>query len=86
MVFSVDTLNGQYWPCKIQEACVIPQEMKDISSKFELYYQHRHTGRNLNWLMHLGSAKVKPLFITDKPYIFTMTSYQSAIVLLFNTH
>lgn len=84
--FTVETLTNGHWPDQQQEPCILPPEMKEITTKFETFYKQKHARRNLIWLMHHGSVDLKPLFSTDKPYTFSMSSYQSIIVLLFNSN
>jgi cullin 4 len=84
--FTVETLTNGHWPDQQQEACVLPPELKDITTKFETFYKQKHSRRNLIWLMHHGTVELKPVFSNDKNYIFSMTTYQSIICLLFNSN
>ncbi len=50
-----------------------------------MFYKNKHSGRHLNWLHGQCSALVNPNF-TEKPYGFTTTVYQAAVMMLFNEH
>uniref|UniRef100_H2YFG1 Cullin family profile domain-containing protein n=1 Tax=Ciona savignyi TaxID=51511 RepID=H2YFG1_CIOSA len=51
--------------------------------QFEEFYNKKFNGRNLSWLHHLSQADVRINF-TTKPYLVTMSTFQLAVVILFN--
>ncbi|KAK2561191.1 Cullin-2 [Acropora cervicornis] len=50
---------------------------------FEKFYNGRFNGRKLTWLQHLSTGEVKVNFL-KRPYIITVTTFQMAVMLLFN--
>lgn len=50
---------------------------------FEQFYNGRFNGRKLTWLQHLSTGEVKVSYL-KRPYFVTVTTYQMAVILLFN--
>lgn len=60
--------------------------MKDITSRFEQFYKHKHQNRNLTWLFQHGQVEIKPVFVTAKNYTLVANCYQAVILFLFNKY
>jgi cullin 2 len=50
---------------------------------FEAFYSNMFNGRKLTWLQHLSNGEIKLTYL-KKPFIITCTTYQMAVLLLFN--
>lgn len=80
-------LAENMWPFSYQEVGFqLPSELQASHSKLEGMYMSKHNGRVLKWLWPLCRGEVvanigKP---GRPPFVFTMTLFQTAIVLQFN--
>ena len=63
---------------------VIPEELTKIYSQFQTFYQKKHSGRKLNWLFNVSKADVKTNYL-KQTYTFQVSTYQMAVLLLFNS-
>lgn len=84
--FVAEVLTNGHWPEQGAAACTLPPEMKDITSKFEQFYKHKHQNRNLTWLFQHGQVEIKPVFVTARNYTLVVNCYQSVILFLFNRY
>ncbi|XP_072027035.1 cullin-2-like [Amphiura filiformis] len=83
--FSIYVLTTGSWPLG-QSALTpfaIPQELEKSVRMFEMFYSDKFPGRKLTWLHHLCTGELKMNYL-KKPYIVTVTTFQMAILLLFN--
>ncbi|CAB4040190.1 cullin-2-like isoform X1, partial [Paramuricea clavata] len=78
-------LQSGAWPLAqiAVSTLTIPQEFVDAITLFEEFYNKRFNGRKLSWLHHLSNGEVRLNFL-KKGYIVTASSYQMAVLLLFN--
>ncbi|XP_070565487.1 cullin-2-like [Ptychodera flava] len=82
---SIYVLQAGAWPLG-QSALTpfaIPQELEKSVREFELFYNNSFNGRKLTWLHHLCSGELKFSYL-KKPYIVTVTTFQMAVLLLYN--
>lgn len=63
-----------------------PDEIAQDCERFIRYYKNKHDGRKLTWLWQLCKGEVKTNYVRNArmPYIFQVSVYQMAILLLFN--
>ncbi|XP_078482261.1 LOW QUALITY PROTEIN: cullin-2 [Ciona intestinalis] len=81
---NVNVLQAGAWPLTANQVeFVLPESLHRCLKQFEEFYDHKFNGRNLSWLHHLSQAEVRINF-TSKPYLVSMSTYQLAIILLFN--
>ncbi|XP_077979355.1 cullin-2-like [Glandiceps talaboti] len=83
--FSIYVLQAGAWPLG-QTALTpfaIPQELEKSVREFELFYNTSFNGRKLTWLHHLCTGELKFSYL-KKPYIVTVTTFQMALLLLYN--
>ncbi|GIX95302.1 cullin-2 [Caerostris darwini] len=84
--FYISVLQAGAWP--LGQVAIspfaIPQELEKSVQKFESFYVSSFSGRKLTWLHHLCNAELKLCYL-KKSYIVTMSTYQMAILLLFET-
>lgn len=55
---SVQVLRNGCWPDQGSEPCQMPTELREASRTFELFYNNKHQGRNMNWLMNVGTVEI----------------------------
>merc|ERR1711881_785145 len=60
----------------------IPVELEKTVAMYESFYAKQFSGRKLTWLYHLSHGDIK-LGYLPKQYIITMTTFQMALLLLF---
>ena len=80
-------LGTGFWPLNPPTTgFVAPQEIVKTYSRFQQFYYEKYTGRKLTWLWQLckGEMKVNYIKNTKIPYTFQVSTFQMAILLLFN--
>ena len=80
-------LGSGFWPFQSPMTTFIPpQEIVKTYSRFQNFYFEKHTGRKLTWLWQLCKGEMKANYIKNAkiPYTFQVSTYQMAILLLFN--
>jgi len=81
---SVQVLTHGYWPVTSTTRCDLPE--KDLiksAEVFSKFYLGKHNGRKLTWQYNMGTADVVGNGYSQT-YTFTVSTYQMAILLLFN--
>jgi hypothetical protein len=81
---SVKVLRAGVWEYQQNDSLKLPDTMNRCCERFDNFFKAQHSGKNLKWIPSLGDCEVKSL-IYSKPYSFTVTTYQTAILMLFNT-
>lgn len=83
--FTLFVLQSGAWPLGQTSVSPlsIPQELVKSVQMFEQFYNGRFNGRKLTWLQHLSTGEVKVSYL-KRPYFITVTTYQMAVILLFN--
>lgn len=77
--------NG-IWPLQAPASDFsVPSELQGIHEQFKQFYGTQHSRRALTWLWHLSSNDVHTTYLPRK-HIFQTSTYQCAVLLLFNTH
>ena len=63
-----------------------PQEIVSTYTRFQSFYFDKHSGRKLTWLWQLSKGEIKVNYVknTKIPFTFLVSTYQMAILLLFN--
>jgi len=79
----VKVLRAGVWEYQQNDSLKLPDEMNRCCERFDGFFKAQHSGKNLKWIPSLGDCEVKSL-IYSKPYSFTLTTYQTAILMLFN--
>ena len=64
---------------------VIPTEIETTYSRFQKYYQTKHSGRKLTWLWNYSKNELRTNYLSRK-HILTTSSYQMAVLLQYNKH
>ena len=80
-------LGTGFWPLTPPNTNFIPpQEIVSTYQRFQGFYFDKHSGRKLTWLWQLCKGEVRANYIknTKIPYTFLVSTYQMAILLLFN--
>ncbi|KAL7062207.1 hypothetical protein AAHC03_01701 [Spirometra sp. Aus1] len=81
--FSIMVLSSNAWPFQAQTAFVIPPELAHCFEVFTNFYQKQHNGRKLSWCYHLSRGDVVTHY-TKSRYTFQVSTYQMAVLMLFN--
>ena len=84
--FHILVLQSGAWP--VSQASSIefnfPQELEKCVQNFEQYYNNKYNGRKLTWFHHLSKVEISVNYL-KKHYEITATTYQMAVLLMFNT-
>ena len=80
-------LGTGFWPLTPPTTEFIPpQEIVRTYTRFQTFYFDKHSGRKLTWLWNLCKGEIKANYIKNAkvPYTFQVSTFQMAILLLFN--
>lgn len=79
-------LGTGFWPLNAPTTTYIPpNEIVKTYKRFESFYCEKHSGRKLTWLWQLCKGEIKTNYLPVKtPYTFMVSTYQMAILMLFN--
>ncbi|TKX20433.1 cullin-like protein 4 [Elsinoe australis] len=81
-------LGTGFWPLQpSQTPFAPPQDIQRTYERFQNFYLTKHQGRKLTWLWHLCKGEVRANYVkmNKVPYTFQVSTYQMAILLLFNS-
>ncbi|WFD34059.1 ubiquitin ligase (cullin) of SCF [Malassezia cuniculi] len=79
-------LASGIWPLQAPQGDFsVPAELSGAYDRFRSFYNEQHSRRVLSWLWHLSSNELHTSYLSRR-YIFQTTTYQCAVLLLFNTH
>ena len=81
-------LGTGFWPLTPPNTRFTPpQEIRSTYEKFLKYYDSKHSNRKLSLLWNLCKGELKATYIknTKIPYTFQVSTYQIAILLMFNS-
>ncbi|KAJ2551349.1 ubiquitin ligase (cullin) of SCF [Coemansia sp. RSA 1933] len=89
--FEMKVLHTVSWPLTAPETQLqVPPQLGSVVDRYNEFYQRKHDTRKLNWLWQHSKADIKMFFPKAKGatakvgYQFQVTTYQLAILLLFN--
>ncbi len=80
-------LGTGFWPLNPPNTeFTPPAELVKAYERFQTYYNQKHSGRKLTWLWQLCKGEVKANYCknTKTPFTFQVSTYQMAVLLLFN--
>ncbi|KAF2837202.1 cullin protein [Patellaria atrata CBS 101060] len=80
-------LGTGFWPLNPSATSFLPpQQIVKTYERFQNFYGNKHQGRKLTWLWQLCKGEIRANYIKAGkiPYTFQVSSYQMAILLLFN--
>ncbi|PNT70498.1 hypothetical protein BRADI_2g12970v3 [Brachypodium distachyon] len=81
--FSVTVLTAGRWPTYKSSNINLPSEMIKCVEAFKNYYDSKEKCKKLSWLYSMGNCNIVAKFDT-KPIELIVTTYQAALLLLFN--
>ena len=84
---SYHVLGTGFWPLTAPNTNFIPPaDIVSTYTRFQNFYFDKHSGRKLTWLWQLCKGEIKANYIKNAkiPYTFQVSTYQMAILLLFN--
>lgn len=80
-------LGTGFWPLTPPTTTFVPPPtIVRTYERFQNFYTHKHGGRKLTWLWHLCKGEIRTNFAKANkiPYTLQVSTYQMAILLLFN--
>jgi len=80
-------LGTGFWPLQAPTTpFAAPPVIIKTYERFAAFYNNKHGGRKLTWLWHLCKGEIRANYIkmNKVPYTFQVSTYQMAILLLFN--
>ncbi|KAK5135672.1 hypothetical protein LTR08_004973 [Meristemomyces frigidus] len=80
-------LGTGFWPLTPPTTTFVPPPtIVKTYERFQNFYTHKHGGRKLTWLWHLCKGEIRTNFarMNRVPYTLQVSTYQMAILLLFN--
>ncbi|KAL9126232.1 MAG: hypothetical protein Q9217_004692 [Psora testacea] len=80
-------LGTGFWPLTAPNTNFIPPaDIVRTYERFQNFYFQKHNGRKLTWLWQLCKGEIKANYVKNAkiPYTFMVSTYQMAILLLFN--
>jgi cullin 1 len=81
--FYIMVLSSGSWPFQQCIAFTLPAELEKSYQRFTDFYSSQHNGRKLSWLWSLSKGEIVTYF-TKNRYTFQASTFQMAILLLFN--
>lgn len=84
---SYHILGTGFWPLTPPQTNFIPPpEIVTTYNNFQTFYFQKHSGRKLTWLWQLCKGEIRANYIrnTKVPFTFMVSTFQMAILLLFN--
>jgi cullin 1 len=84
---SYSILGTGFWPLNAPNTDFTPPaEIARAYERFQTFYGQKHSGRKLTWLWQFCKGDIKANFAKNQktPYTFQVSTYQMAILLLFN--
>ncbi|KAJ3336687.1 hypothetical protein HDU91_001701, partial [Kappamyces sp. JEL0680] len=86
MDFSILVLGSGSWPLSPPTTpFTIPADLLPSYERFAGYYQSKHQGRKLTWLVQLSKGDIKANYGPSRPsYTFQVSTYQIGILLAYN--
>ncbi|CAM6011614.1 unnamed protein product [Sphagnum balticum] len=81
---TVTVLTTGFWPSYKSSDLALPAEMVKCVEVFKEFYQTKTKHRKLTWIYSLGTCNITGKF-DAKPIELVVTTYQAAVLLLFNT-
>jgi len=80
-------LGTGFWPLQPPTTTFTPPTaIVKTYERFTTFYNNKHGGRKLSWLWHLCKGEIRANYakMNKVPYTFQVSTYQMAILLLFN--
>jgi cullin 1 len=84
---SYSILGTGFWPLNAPNTNFTPPaEVSKAYESFQKYYNNKYNGRRLTWLWQFCKGEVKANYCKNQkiPYTFQVSTYQMAILMLFN--
>ncbi|KAI0771155.1 Cullin-domain-containing protein [Trametes elegans] len=86
ITFSIMVLGTNFWPLNPPtHDFIIPQDILPTYTRFQQYYQQKHSGRKLTWLWNYSKNELRTNYLPQK-YILMTSSWQMAVLLQYNNN
>ncbi|KAI8921498.1 Cullin [Entophlyctis helioformis] len=86
--FGALVINTACWPFSAPKSNLnVPEDLLKTYERFQRYYNSKHNGRKLTWLFQYCKGELKTNYTKGSKtgYTFQVSTYQMAILLLYNT-
>ena len=87
-IWPLETMTSRLLDDECRASCIFPIELERLKRGFEKFYLEKHSGRQLTWQAHLGTAELRACFPESKGSRKTreliVQTYGMIILLLFN--
>lgn len=86
-MWPLDTMSASPKDAGSNSSCIFPPQVERLKQGFEKFYLSKHTGRQLAWQAHMGSADLRAYFPEmkgKKTRELNVSTYAMVILLLFN--
>jgi cullin 1 len=78
--FSALVLGSGAWPLTLPSTPFnLPEDLLKAHERFVNYYQSKHSGRKLNWLIQLSKGELKTSYLKTK-YTFQVTAISATLI------
>ncbi|PAV60854.1 hypothetical protein WR25_02273 isoform I [Diploscapter pachys] len=77
-------LTSGTWPTMPPLQVQLPEKLNGCLEEFKAFYNQKHNGRKLNWILSQSRGEVAANCFKPKKYLFTLTTAQIALVDQFN--
>ena len=103
---SIHVLTSMTWPLETMQSfssmlegksdaqCIYPSSIDRVKRGFENFYGEKHSGRQLTWMPHMGTADIRVVFPAvpgkdgplgkERKYDLNVSTYGMLILMLFN--
>ncbi|VDO81725.1 unnamed protein product [Heligmosomoides polygyrus] len=82
--FNMLILSSGSWPALPTLKMHLPQKLNFAIEQFTAFYNSKHSGRKLTWVLSQSRGEMYAFGFGSKKYVFTTTTAQMAVLLLFN--
>ena len=86
-MWPLETMSASYKDGGLNSSCIFPPQVAVLKQGFEKFYLKKHTGRQLAWQAHMGTADLRAYFPEmkgKKTRELNVSTYAMIILLLFN--
>ena len=87
-VWPLENMGPSYREGESKSQCIFPPQIDRVKQRFEKFYLNKHSGRQLTWQAHMGTADLRAYFPeikgTKKTRELNVSTCAMLILLLFN--
>lgn len=87
-MWPLESMGPSYQEGESKSHCIFPSQIDKVKQRFENFYLNKHSGRQLRWQAHMGTADLRAYFPqmkgSKKTRELNVSTYAMLILLLFN--